>query len=693
MHYDNSLALEYLRKGCGDPRAQFRAGQQEAIQHLVAGDGRLLVVEKTGWGKSFVYFIATRLLRDQGYGWAILVSPLLALMRNQIQAARRMGVRAESINSQNPEDHDRVLECLQRGEVDILLVSPERLANAWFTEHVLAPHGDKVSLLIIDEAHCVSDWGHDFRPHYRLVERIIRRLPANMRVLGTTATANDRVMEDLTTVFGQGVKVQRGDLARPSLTLETLKLPLKAQRLAWLSDHLSKLPGSGIIYVLTKRDAYHVAGWLRSRGILAEAYASDSPDRTEREDALLNNEIKVLVATTALSMGFDKPDLGFVIHYQRPGSVVGYYQQVGRAGRSLETARGILLGGEEDDGIAESFISGAFPTRTEASLILDALEGAPDGLSIPQVQSAVNVRRLRIEHTLQLLSLEDPAPIVKVKSKYQLTTTPISEAFWDRTERLTAIRHKELEEMCSYMAVPFGEHMSYLVRALDGNPSQIEAPRLSPLGHAVNPETLAAATAFLQGNFLEIPPRKQWPQGGLEGTPLKGSIPPNQQCQEGRTLAQWNDGGWGNQVRSGKYRDKRFSDDLVRASLKLLRKWQPQPSPTWVTCIPSRRHPNLVPDFAKRLADALGLPFQMALAKTDDRPEQKAMANSYMQAANVAGSLQVDPSQVSGGPVLLIDDVVDSRWTLTIAGSLLQQAGSGPVWPMTLANTSNDSQD
>ena len=355
--FDQDRALALLREGVAERSAEFRAGQAQAIRHVVTGAGRLLVVQKTGWGKSFVYFIAAKMLREAGQGPALLVSPLLSLMRNQIAAARRMGVEAETINSDNLTRWREVEDALRADEVDILLIAPERLANERFRNSVLAEVADRIALLVIDEAHCISDWGHDFRPHYRLIERTIRVLPPNLRLLATTATANDRVTEDLAEILGPNLTIARGDLHRPSLALQTMRLPSQAERLAWLADQLPKLPGSGIVYTLTVRDAEQVAAWLKSRGIKVEAYTGQTGEsRPELEQALLDNRVKGLVATTALGMGFDKPDLAFVIHYQTPGSVVAYYQQVGRAGRALDSAYGVLLSGREETDITDYFI-------------------------------------------------------------------------------------------------------------------------------------------------------------------------------------------------------------------------------------------------------------------------------------------------------------------------------------------------
>ena len=411
MIYDPKRALELLRLGSGRAEATFRDGQEDAIRRIVEGKSRLLVVQKTGWGKSFIYFIATKLLREAGAGPALLISPLLALMRNQTAAAERMGVRAATINSTNLNDWTAVEGSLTKGEIDILLISPERLANEHFQTQVLAGIAAEISMLVIDEAHCISDWGHDFRPHYRMLERIVKTLPPNLRLLATTATANNRVMEDLADVLGPNLDVSRGDLNRPSLSLQTIRLPKQAERLAWLAEQLATIQGHGIIYTLTIRDAHQVTQWLKAQGFNVEAYTSETKNpREQLEQALLNNQVKALVATPALGMGYDKPDLAFVIHYQMPGSVVTYYQQVGRAGRALDSAYGVLLSGQEESDINDWFIQSAFPTRQEVDAVLKALEAEPNGLSVSDLLAQVNLNKKRVDNTTELLSLESRRP-------------------------------------------------------------------------------------------------------------------------------------------------------------------------------------------------------------------------------------------------------------------------------------------
>lgn len=686
IKYDSKRALELLRLGTNDPNANFREGQEEAIKRLIEGNSRLLIVQKTGWGKSFVYFIATKLLREAGLGPVLLFSPLLALMRNQLEAAKKIGVRAFTINCTNSDDWKEIETKIKKDEVDILLVSPERLSNERFQQGILSRIAGKVSMLVVDEAHCISDWGHDFRPHYRMIGRMVKGLPANMRVLATTATANDRVMDDLRSVLGKEIQVYRGDLNRENLILQTIKLNSKAGRLAWLAEKLPSISGSGIVYTLTIKEANLVASWLTSRGLKSLPYSSESENREELEDALINDRVKVLVATSALGMGFDKPNISFVVHFQTPASVISYYQQVGRAGRKIPRAYGVLLVDEESFKIDNWFVENAFPTSEEAQEVLDTLKRFPQGLSIKQMLPNINLPQGRIEKVLTLLSLESPAPVVKENGKWFLTIEEVKHEFWERIERIKKIKRKEIAQMKEYTKLPFGEHMPFLISALDGDASKVSLPYSPELNSSVDHQLVLDAQKFIYDYQNMLVPRKQWPTGGLPIYGVSGNIPVERRAELGRALSYWEDGGWGHLVSRGKYVDHYFADELVHACVELLLKWKPDPFPQWVTCIPSLRHPELVPDFACRLASALGIPFYNAILQTKLCPEQKSMKNSAQQARNLDGLFEIRKPLIQG-PVLLVDDMVDSGWTMTIAAFLLRKNGSGKVWPLALSNT------
>jgi ATP-dependent DNA helicase RecQ len=675
-------ALELLHDLAG-PRAEFREGQLEAIRALAQDRVRVLVVQRTGWGKSAVYLITTKILREAGSGPTILVSPLLALMRNQIAMASRLGVRADTINSSNAEEWERVEAAITGDEVDLLLVAPERFANRRFQQQVMPAVGSRIGLAVIDEIHCISDWGHDFRPDYLRLKRILDRLPAGIPVVGTTATANNRVVQDVADQLGSSLVLHRGGLARSGLRLDVLRMPDPAQRLAWLVQALNELPGTGIVYCLTIRDVDRVTGWLQRHGIPAAAYHGDgeTPDRLQTEQDLLENRVKAVVATSALGMGFDKPDLAFVIHYQSPGSPIAYYQQVGRAGRALERSWGVLLAGEEDRDIQDWFIKTAFPPQPLAERVVAILEGTSSPVGLAYLESQVNLGRTRLTQMMKVLEVE--GAVEHTGAGYRRTSQPWTYPV-ERFNGVTAARRREQQVMVDYRDHT-GCLMEFLGRQLDdrnagpcGICRNCAGP---PLSIDIDPTLVRRAADYLRHQPIEVEPRKQWPSGtGLRS----GRIPAEHRLEPGRALGEWGDGGWGNLVRKGKYRDGVFHQALVEASVSLIRAWDPQPAPAWVTYVPSLTRDTLVAGFAGRLAGELGLPLHAVVTKVAISQPQKEMQNSAQQYRNIAEAFEVTGPAPSG-PVLLVDDVFDSRWTLTVIGVLLREAGSGPVFPFVLA--------
>jgi len=696
-------AVTLLRHSLGDNAGNFHDHQWESISTLVEDQGRLLVVQRTGWGKSAVYFIATKLLREQGYGPTIIISPLLALMRNQIDSASKYGVKLGTINSSNTDsENNQTIDKIQNEELDAIIISPEQLSKPSFNDEVLRPMADRVGLFVIDEAHCISDWGHDFRPDYKRIVNILPFLPENMPVLATTATANQRVMNDICVQLGDNIQVYRGKLIRESLHLQNIAFPKRSQRLAWLSDTLPHLDGTGIIYTATTRDADQVSEWLKSRGISVESYYGgiDGIRRLELEDSLLNNKLKALVATSALGMGYDKPDLSFVIHYQSPGSVVSYYQQVGRAGRAIPKAYGVLLSGNEDNEIQQYFIQQAFPQERLVQQILSVLEESDGGCSQYEIQARVNGRSKKIEAALKFLSAESPAPIMisqqrpikysRTINDYQLPHEAIA--------RLGKIKEREWSVMQEYL-----HHedclMQFLSHQLDDDSSKpckkcINCNQSETLSTGYSHETGVAAAEFIENTLINIEPKKRAGNGAAQAAsrfPVYqfpfNLIHNGLQHEPGRALSRWGEAGWSEIAMHGK-RNGHFDARLVDASVELiLHRWKPEPYPRWVTYVPSKRHPNLVSDFAAKLADKLGLPCINAVNIIKNNSPQKRMENNDFRCKNLDGVFGIAP-QISEEPLFLIDDAFDSGTTFMVISALLRRAGSGLVYPFALMSTS-----
>ena len=685
------------------PEAVLREDQWRAIEALVAHGRRALVVQRTGWGKSAVYFVATALLRARGKGPTVIVSPLLALMRNQIEAAGRAGIHAVTVNSANTDGWQEVYEQVRAGEVDVLLVSPERLNNPEFRDQVLPELSRTAGLLVVDEAHCISDWGHDFRPDYRRLRTLISELPDGVPVLATTATANDRVTSDVAEQLGVGTAqdealVLRGELDRESLRLNVLPLPKGADRFAWLAQHLDDLPGSGIVYTLTVSAADELAAFLRERGHAVAAYTgkTDPAERERAEDDLLANRVKALVATSALGMGFDKPDLGFVVHLGAPQSPVAYYQQIGRAGRGVERAEVLLLPGPEDRDIWAYFASLAFPAEPQVRVALSVLGDAGRPMSTAALEPRVELSRGRLEMMLKVLDTD--GAVKRVKGGWEATGEP-----WEydgrRYSGLAKARRAEQQAMLDYIDTT-SCRMEFLRRQLDD-------PGATPCGRcdnctgtyydgSIGEDVRVQAQEVLDRPGVPLAPRKQWPSGmDALDVPLKGKIKPDEAAEEGRAIGRLTDVGWGPRLRPLLRGDDLVPDAVVDAAVVVLKTWGWAQRPTGIVWLPSRGRPALVESFAQRIAAIGRLPLLGALADSapplhvdpEDESEPEP-PNSARRLAEVYGRLSVpaglDPSS---GPVLLIDDVSDSGWTLTVAAMLLRRAGAPAVLPFTLTTT------
>ncbi|GAA0476320.1 RecQ family ATP-dependent DNA helicase [Streptomyces olivaceiscleroticus] len=693
--------------------ARLREDQWRAIEALVAHHRRALVVQRTGWGKSAVYFVATALLRQRGSGPTVIVSPLLALMRNQVEAAARAGISARTINSSNTEEWDTVQAEVAAGEVDVLLVSPERLNNPDFRDQVLPKLAAATGLLVVDEAHCISDWGHDFRPDYRRLRTMLADLPPGVPVLATTATANARVTADVAEQLGTGggsdALVLRGPLDRESLSLGVLHLPDAAHRMAWLAEHLNDLPGSGIIYTLTVAAAEEVTAFLRQCGHPVASYTgkTENADRQQAEEDLLANRVKALVATSALGMGFDKPDLGFVVHLGSPSSPIAYYQQVGRAGRGVEHAEVLLLPGREDQAIWEYFASIAFPPEELVRRTIDVLARAEKPLSLPALEPLVELRRSRLETMLKVLDVD--GAVRRVKGGWTATGQPWT---YDAERYAWVARQREAEQqaMREYAATS-GCRMEFLQRQLDdegaapcGRCDNCAGPRFTA---EVSPAALDGARGELGRAGVVVEPRRMWPTGlPAIGVDLKGRIPAGEQAAAGRALGRLSDIGWGNRLRpllAAQAPDGPVPADVLDAVVGVLADWAKGPGgwasgdpealarPVGVVTMASRTRPQLIASLGARVAEIGRMPLLGSLAYAAGADETHLpRSNSAQRLRALNGALTVPPPlaealATADGPVLLVDDATETGWTLAVAARLLRRAGAGDVLPLVLA--------
>lgn len=664
--------------------SKFREGQYEAIEATLI-NSRTLVVQKTGWGKSLVYFACTKILRSSGKGVTIVVSPLLVLMENQIEAAEKLGLKCDVLNSTVKDRKAEILQSLVSNELDLVLVTPEALFKEDFQECL---KDIRIGLFVVDEAHCISDWGHDFRLEYGNLYKVLKQLPGNVPILATTATANDRVVEDLSSQLGENVHISRGALSRKSLSIQVLRLKNKAERYAWILQRINELPGSGIIYCLTQRDCDYLADFLRKNGISALPYYSRNQNddylNREAEDLFRRNEIKALVATIKLGMGYDKRDISFVIHFQQPSNIVSYYQQIGRAGRDIDKAYCFLMSGREDNDIIDYFIDTAFPKMEETEGVVKLLE-SENGLRIGQIVSRLNFTRNRIMKALMFL--ENEGYVYKDRAQYYITAKEfIYNA--EHYNAVTAVRKKEQQQMAELLDTDEC-YSKFIVNCLDDYTAGVCGTCSNCLGcdiisSEVDKRYLDIALAYINNLIMPIEPRKMWSETSFtKQSKIKYINKP------GICLSKYGDIGYGALVKRDKYSQaKVFCDELVGKSASVLKPLITENSVECVTCVPSLRS-SIVENFAKRLADNCAIPFKPLLKKnpTETR-QQKEMENSSYQCKNALLSFDVISDTPMPRSVLLVDDVVDSRWTLTVCGYKLMENGCEAVYPFALADSS-----
>jgi ATP-dependent DNA helicase RecQ len=675
-------AYEILKDIYGQ-NAEFREGQYEAIEATM-DNNRTLVVQKTGWGKSLVYFISTKLIRDTQEGITIVISPLLVLMDNQSYAAEKLGLECAVLNSQT-EERDRVIEEIRNGEKDIIFITPESLFKDDIQNLIKSIN---IGLFVIDEAHCISEWGHDFRLDYGNLYKIINIIPSYVRILATTATANNQVVEDLKQQLGNNVYVSRGPLMRKSLSIQILKLSDRAERYAWILENINKLPGSGIIYCLTQRDCEYLADFLCKNGVNVKAYHSglELDDTKNAEELFKNNKIKALVATVKLGMGYDKGDIAFVIHYQQPSGIVAYYQQIGRAGRNIPRAYTFLMYGKEDEDIHNYFINTAFPSEKEATEVYKCIfENSEIGISLNKIMNNVNINKGRCENTLKFLENEEY--VYKEKSKYFPTANKF---VYHKNEYNDIIQMRNNERRFMVELANTKEcYSKFVVNKLDDPETKNCGICANCLGYeefASKPSNtyIEKALDYIERLIMPIEPRKRWPDNSFTGKTVIEPLLKNGVC-----ISKYGDPGYGYLVQKGKYsKPPYFSDELVIKSADVLKNIIADNDIKFITCVPSKNK-TLVLNFAERLAKKCNLTFVELLEKSGES-QQKENNNSHFQCRNAFESINIIENVSLPQKLIIVDDIVDSRWTLTVCGYKLMKAGCEEVIPFALADSSEN---
>lgn len=681
VNFDNNEIISELKNSYG-VNAQFREGQLKAIQNVLNGE-KILVVERTGWGKSLVYFLSTKLLRKKKSGITIVISPLLSLMENQMLSALKFGLKCEMLNSLTSYKRTEIFEQLKNNELDLIFTSPETLMKNEIQNFLTYI---KINFLVVDEAHCISEWGHDFRLDYTKLKTLVKNIHSRIPILATTATANDRVIEDIKIQFGNDLKILKGSLSRESLHIQVLKNMNTAERLAWLLENLNKIPGTGIIYCLTRRECEFVSSFLKENGINSESYYS----RKNPKDEIINkkalelfteNKIKVIVATVKLGMGYDKEDISFVIHYNTPPNIISWYQQIGRAGRNISDAYIFLMSSFDDEARNKMFMMKSFPEKHETEEIMQCIRDSVFGITEKNIESKVNSNAAKIRKALDFL--EHDGFTFKHENKYFVT----SRAFKyndEHYEKLRALRLDELQQVTDLIRTEEC-YTKFSVNCLDDFTARDCKKCSNCTGEdiienlSLSQESIKIAKDFMKSEIIIITPLEKLPNG--EEIKFK--------LMSGICLSRYGAEGVGDIVKRVKYSWlSHYPDEIIEIAAEKLFPVTQEHEIKNITFIPSLRN-KLVDDFAERLALKMGLEFSDLLVKTDS-PPQKNMQNDYYQCENVKNSFSIRKDIEIPEKVILIDDIIDSGWTLNICGMKLMQSGCEKVFPFALADSGNN---
>ena len=656
--------------------AQFHNAQWAAIEKILNKE-RVLMIQKTGFGKSLCYqFPATQL-----NGLTIVFSPLIALMRDQVNSLNKKGIVAKCINSnQTPEENEQILEDAKKGKIKILYIAPERQGNMSWQETV---REIKVAMVVVDEAHCISQWGHDFRPDFRRIVDLVNILPKDVPVLAVTATATKRVQDDIQEQIGKNMTVLRGDLQRENLRLFVVKVKSENEKKIRIAEFLQHCKGSGLIYTGTRVNTQEYADWLKFVGIDAEMYNAslEGEERIRIEQGLKENRWKAIVATNALGMGIDKPDIRFIIHTQMPQSPIHYYQEIGRAGRDGNSSDVILFYNENvnKDGVPYdkmlplSFINGAKPKIADYKRVINALKNAP--LGERGVMQELNMKQTPVRTILADL-LEQNIAVRNNDNKYEYRFDA-PELDTKSFEELRQSKMIDLDAMMGYIETT-GSRMDYLRKYL-GDAITVSSENCDNTNLAdYMPKRYSEAMwlklrDFKQDYFPEIAKKK------------------TSKLEPGFALANYSleDGEVGKMVHNCKYEGAGdFPDDIVRRMVRMIQKKMMGNKIDMLLYVPPTESGDLVKNLAVKVGELLGIPVCHNLKKMRPTTAQKIPQNAILKRKNVEDAFDFDsPEILEGKSVLLLDDIYDSGATMNEIAKMLKEKGAATITPVVIAKT------
>ena len=712
--------------------------QWHAIERILRGE-RILMIERTGFGKSLCYQFPATVFS----GVTVIFSPLIALMRDQVGSLCRKGIPAACINSEQPyEENQQAIQCALAGELKILYIAPERQEN---DEWIEATRDMNLSMVVIDEAHTISTWGHDFRPSFRRIINLVQLLPAHLPVLATTATATKRVQNDIETQIGGRLTTIRGSLVRSNFLLQVIRVKSEDEKMIWLAENVNNLPGTGLIYTGTRISTDIYANWLRFVGVECIDYNAglDGETRKSIEKGLMENKWKCVVSTNALGMGIDKPDIRFVIHTQIPASPVHYYQEIGRAGRDGKPTRIILFYNEStknESNVAEdltlpiSFIESARPTPRKYNKVIELLKEEP--LSERELLKKANLKMTQIR--VIKADLIDQGIIKEVlygktkKYEYQYNAPKLDTSLF---EELREAKLRDLRAMEGYINTDI-PRMKYLCTFLDSdemieynNCDNTDLPKIEVKDSEVLREKLEefrdnyfptlnlasytirkggirvcytspnsinientvkdASGEVVNRPIVEHKGRINWSiYTGDEQTAIKEHLGKASKLVDGYAASYYGVSNVGEALHRCKYENGGdFPDFLLRKTLSVFYKKFRNVQFDVVIYVPPTNSGDLVKNFATKFARVIGVPVSHELKKTRNTQEQKIFQNTYGKQDNIAGAFEITEHIVRDKTILLLDDIYDSGSTLKEIGKLLTQKGAKCIVPLVIAKT------